>query len=125
MFHQAVKIRDEDPTFFSTDPDPAGKKMRIWIRLKKNADPDPTLNRNEEKKYIQRICFLFPPSLSYFIQGRGSDIFSTEPDRAQLEKNPDPDSTPDPTLNRNEEKIISIFYVGRHKIQSFKLSFSV
>ena len=25
---------------FSTDPDPAGKK---------NADPDPTLNRNEEK----------------------------------------------------------------------------
>ena len=24
--------RDEDPTFFSTDPDPAGKKMRIRIR---------------------------------------------------------------------------------------------
>ena len=31
-----IKIRDEDPTFFSTDPDPA--------QLKKNPDltPDPT-----------------------------------------------------------------------------------
>ena len=38
-------IRDENPTFFSTDPDPAGKK---------NADPDPTLNRNEEK-----VIFIF------------------------------------------------------------------
>ena len=40
-------FRDEDPTFFSTDPNLAGKKIRI--RLKKNADPDPTLNQNEEK----------------------------------------------------------------------------
>ena len=36
-------------------------------------------------------------------------FFSTDPDPAQLEKNPDPDTTPDPTLNRNEEKNISIF----------------
>ena len=42
--------RDEDPTFFSririrlgksADPDPVGTN---------NADPDPTLNRNEKKK---------------------------------------------------------------------------
>ena len=51
IYAQQVMSRDEDPTFFSTDPDPAGKKMRIRIRLKKNADPDPTLNRNEEKIY--------------------------------------------------------------------------
>ena len=38
-----ITVRDEDPTFFSTDPDPTGEK---------NVDPDPTLNRNEEKKYI-------------------------------------------------------------------------
>ena len=39
--------RDEDPTFFSTDPDPAGKK---------NAEltPAPTFNRNEEKNVF--IC---------------------------------------------------------------------
>ena len=37
------------------------------------------------------------------------DFFSMDPDPAQLEKNPDPDTTPDPTLNRNEEKNISIF----------------
>ena len=38
--------RDDDPTFFSLDPDPAP--------LKKNPDPDPTPDptfiRNEEKK---------------------------------------------------------------------------
>ena len=34
-----VRARDEDPTFFSMDPDPA--------QLKKN--PDLTLNRNVEK----------------------------------------------------------------------------
>ena len=34
-----IFIRDEDPTFFSMDPDPA----------EKNPVPDPTLNRNEEK----------------------------------------------------------------------------
>ena len=51
---KTVKTRDEDPTFFSTDPDPTGKKMRIQIRLKKkNADPDPTLNRNEEKNIFK------------------------------------------------------------------------
>ena len=49
--YQRDYSRDDDPTFFSTDPDPAGKRMRIRIRLKKNADPDPTLNRNEEKIY--------------------------------------------------------------------------
>ena len=39
--------RDEDPTFFSLDPDPA--QLR-----EKNPDPapDPTLNRNEEIQYI-------------------------------------------------------------------------
>ena len=42
-----IKTKDEDPTFFSTDP--AGGKMRIRILLEKNADPDPTLNRNEEE----------------------------------------------------------------------------
>ena len=40
---QGNVYRDEDPTFFSTDPTPA--------QLGKNPDPtpDPTLNRNEEK----------------------------------------------------------------------------
>ena len=49
-----VRIRDEDPTFFFTDsnPDPAGEKMQIHIRLEKNADPDPTLNQNEEKNIL-------------------------------------------------------------------------
>ena len=36
----SVLLRDEDPTFFSMDPDPAQME-------KKN--PDPTFNRNEEK----------------------------------------------------------------------------
>ena len=45
-----LQTSDEDPTFFSTDPDPAGEKMRIRIRLEEKADPDPTLNRNEDKK---------------------------------------------------------------------------
>ena len=53
----------------------------------------------------------------------------TDPDQdsAQLKKNPypdlAPDQTPDPTLNRNEEKNIFILKVGRHKIRSYKLSF--
>ena len=36
------------------------------------------------------------------MQGWGSNIFSMDPDPAELEKNPDP------TLNRNEEKYIHI-----------------
>ena len=42
-----IKSRDEDPTFFSMEPD--GKKCGSGSGWKKNADPDPTLNRNEEK----------------------------------------------------------------------------
>ena len=42
MFIDIFICRDEDPTFFSMDPVPA--------ELEKN--PDPTSNRNEEKKYI-------------------------------------------------------------------------
>ena len=30
-----LKPRDEDPTYFSTDPDPAGKKMQIRIRIRR------------------------------------------------------------------------------------------
>ena len=48
---QLVFCRDEDPTFFSTDPDPAGEKVEIRILLVKNTDPDPTFNRMK-KKYI-------------------------------------------------------------------------
>ena len=57
------------------------------------------------------------------MQGRGSIIFSVDPDPAQLRK-----KNPDPTLIRNEEKNIFIFKVGRHKKidlinHNFKLEF--
>ena len=43
-----------------------------------------------------------------------------DPDLAQLKK-----KNPDPTLTliQNEEKIIFMFLVGRHKIRSYKPSF--
>ena len=40
-----VLYRDEDPTFYSLDPDPAQLKKK-----NPNPAPDPTLIRNEEKK---------------------------------------------------------------------------
>ena len=62
---------------------------------------------------IWSFCLSFVLASAYFgryvlkfgqlFQGWGSDIFSTDPDPAQLENNPDP------TRNRNEEKNIFIF----------------
>ena len=43
LINTNLDLRDEDPEFFSTDPDPDP------AQLKKIPDPDPTWNRNEEK----------------------------------------------------------------------------
>ena len=45
--HRSFTPRDEDPTFFSTDPDPGPAEKKFWIRTRLRIRPE--IDRNEEK----------------------------------------------------------------------------
>ena len=66
-------------------------------------DPDQIISEIKKNKNIRIIKYFKKPLP---VTKAGMEKMS-DPDPAQLEKNPDP--TPNPTLNRNEEKNIFIF----------------